>query len=175
MKINNPSMGSAVVAEEIPDRDILPNASEDELAIEMMRSKVLRDCPECRLSDWPGVPTYGFRGKEEVRLGDIKHAVMDYCVLPLGTKLIHEVAPLVRSVCICGLPGSGQLFLARAICNELKVIELQREPLSGPYKPRQLELRSLFYSDRRQSSISRPRSTRAASRARGARTDSSRW
>lgn len=54
------------------------------------------------------------------RLGDIKQIIMEYCVLPLSSKEIHTVAPLIQSVCICGLPGYGKTFLADAICSEVK-------------------------------------------------------
>lgn len=102
-------------------QDPFADVSEDDLLIELALSNVMREIPEEELDDWPGAPAYNFGPYYQMRLGDVKHPVIDYCILPLGSKIVNSLVPLIRSVCICGPPRSGPVFLARAVCNELKV------------------------------------------------------
>ncbi|XP_058792644.1 IQ and AAA domain-containing protein 1-like [Phymastichus coffea] len=106
----------------------LAGESEDELLLELSRQEVLRDCPRERLSDWPGALSHEVRADAAARLGDLLLPVMDYCVLPLGSRRLSGLAPAVRSVCLCGPPGCGQLFVARAVCAELKATVFDLTP-----------------------------------------------
>ncbi|KAJ8687727.1 hypothetical protein QAD02_023521 [Eretmocerus hayati] len=105
--------------------DPLAEVPESELLFEMSKWKVMRDdVPKKRLRDWPGAETCAEKLPHLSCVGDVKHPVIDYCVLPLGSKIIHELAPLVRSVAICGPANSGQLDLVHAVCTELQVLFL---------------------------------------------------
>lgn len=99
--------------------------ADEEMLLKLIHWKVLArySSLEYQLSKWPGVESYAdLKDKREAALGDVvKQAVVDYCIMPMSSKLVHELAPLVRSVCLCGLPASGQLFVARAVCAELQV------------------------------------------------------
>lgn len=94
---------------------------------ELVRANIIRDYPRTSLKDWIGDLSYQnydaareFRDYKH-RLGEIRQIVMEYCVLPLSSKEIHEIAPLIRSVCICGLARHGKSFLVNAICSEVSI------------------------------------------------------
>lgn len=94
---------------------------------ELVRANIIENYPAASLTDWLGDLSYqNYEASLESRdcrhrLGEIKQAVMENCVLPLSSKEIHGIAPLVRSVCICGLPRHGKSFLVNAICTEVCV------------------------------------------------------
>lgn len=94
---------------------------------ELVRANIIENYPAASLSDWLGDLSYQNHEASlesrahRHRLGEIKQAVMENCILPLSSKEIHEIAPLVRSVCICGPPRHGKSFLVNAICTEVCV------------------------------------------------------
>ncbi|KAI4490917.1 hypothetical protein M0802_010591 [Mischocyttarus mexicanus] len=118
-------------------KDRLADISIEELFKELVRENIIRNYPERSLKDWFGDIAYeNYEAYTEFRdhyhrLGEIKQIVMEYCVLPLSSKEIHTIAPLIRSVCICGLPGYGKTFLIDAICSE---VVLFLTASSEPYK-----------------------------------------
>lgn len=68
-------------------------------------------------------------------LGDVRQAVRDYCVLPMLSKEIHQSSPVVRSVLIAGVHGSGKHTLANAVCTELgaTLFDLTSANIVGKY------------------------------------------
>ncbi|XP_046753211.1 IQ and AAA domain-containing protein 1-like [Diprion similis] len=106
----------------------------EELFSELVNTGIIREYPDVKMSDWKGDVSYqnteAVREFREVRncLGDVVQPIMEYCVLPVGSKEIHQVAPLVRSVSIVGLPRSGKSFLVNAICNEIGALLFDLSP-----------------------------------------------
>lgn len=92
---------------------------------ELVQAKIIRNYRTVFLRDWHGDLSYqNYEARRESRdythrVGEVKQLVTEYCVLPLISKETHQYAPLVRSVCIYGLPGTGKTFLADAICSEV--------------------------------------------------------
>ncbi|XP_043505709.1 dynein regulatory complex protein 11-like [Polistes fuscatus] len=122
-------------------KDRLADISIGELFKELVLENIIRNYPERSLNDWFGdlsyqnyEANYEFRDYHH-RLGEIKQIIMEYCVLPLSSKEIHTIAPLIRSVCICGLPGYGKTFLVDAICSEVGALLFDLTPsvLTGKY------------------------------------------
>lgn len=109
------------------EKDPLADVAVEDLFNELLQAKVIRNYPTVLLRDWIGDLSYqNYEARRESRnyrhrLGEVKQLVLEYCVLPLISKEVHQVAPLVRSVCICGLPRNGKTFLANAICSEVIV------------------------------------------------------
>lgn len=68
-------------------------------------------------------------------LGDVRQVIRDYCVLPMLSKEIHQAAPIVRSVLIAGVRGSGKRTLVNAICTELgaTLFDLTSANIVGKY------------------------------------------
>jgi len=96
----------------------------EDLFNELLQAKIIRNYPITFLRDWIGDLSYVNYGLEESanlnhRLGEVKQLVLEYCVLPLISKETHRFAPLVRSVCIYGLPETEKTFLVNAISSEV--------------------------------------------------------
>jgi len=106
-------------------KDILEDMAIKDLFSELLQAKIIRNYRTIFLCDWFGDLSYqNYEARRELRdykhrLGEVKQLVLEYCVLPLISKETHQVAPLVRSVCIYGLPGAGKTSLANAICSEV--------------------------------------------------------
>lgn len=45
--------------------------------------------------------------------------MLEYCILPLGSKTVHQTAPMVRSLLLTGPHGSGKKMLVHAVCTEI--------------------------------------------------------
>ncbi|KOX74351.1 Putative IQ and AAA domain-containing protein 1-like [Melipona quadrifasciata] len=71
---------------------------------ELVRANIIKDYPKTFLKDWIGDLSYqNYEAAREARnynhrMGEIRQIVMDYCVLPLSSREIHQVAPLIRAV-----------------------------------------------------------------------------
>ncbi|XP_018307729.1 IQ and AAA domain-containing protein 1 [Mycetomoellerius zeteki] len=106
-------------------KDILEDIAIEDLFSELLQAKIIRNYQTMFLRDWFGDLSYqNYEARRDLRdynhrLGEVKQLVLEYCVLPLISKETHQLAPLVRSVCIYGLPGAGKTSLANAICSEI--------------------------------------------------------
>ncbi|XP_058483919.1 dynein regulatory complex protein 11-like [Solea solea] len=47
---------------------------------------------------------------------DVRHVLTLYAVLPLGSQVVHEKAPLINSILLVGPAGIGKKMLVHAIC-----------------------------------------------------------
>lgn len=101
----------------------------EDLFNELLEAKIIRNYQIVFLRDWFGDLSYqNYEAHRELRdykerLGEVKQLVLEYCVLPLISKETHRIAPLIRSVCIYGLPGAGKTLLANAICSEVESLQ----------------------------------------------------
>ncbi|KAG5310781.1 DRC11 protein, partial [Acromyrmex insinuator] len=106
-------------------KDILEDVAIEDLFSELLQAEIIRNYQTIFLRDWFGDLSYqNYEARRELRdhkhrLGEVKQLVLEYCILPLISKETHQLAPLVRSVCIYGLPGTGKTSLANAICSEI--------------------------------------------------------
>ncbi|EZA61609.1 hypothetical protein DMN91_004111 [Ooceraea biroi] len=122
-------------------KDALDDVPIEKLFSELLQAKIVRNYPTTFLRDWIGDLSYEHYGARREspdhkhRLGEVKQLVLEYCVLPLISSETHRLAPLVRSVCIYGLPGSGKTFLANAICSEVGALlfDVSAPVLLGKY------------------------------------------
>ncbi|XP_043288043.1 dynein regulatory complex protein 11 isoform X2 [Venturia canescens] len=107
------------------EKDLTPDRTTESLFEELVTNGIIKLCPEVRLSDYIGEKSFGNfevwqTGKDPMpAIGEIRQAVGEYCVIPLGNETIRQLTPLVRSVLIAGPHGSGKKMLVRAICTEL--------------------------------------------------------
>ncbi|CAG5092614.1 Similar to IQCA1L: IQ and AAA domain-containing protein 1-like (Homo sapiens) [Cotesia congregata] len=100
-----------------------------EMYDELVGSGIIRSYPITYWDQWVGDTSYKWEDMaRNARLGDVKRAVIDHCVLPLITKEAHKLAPLIRSVCIAGLPGSGKSMLANIISSLTGAILMDLTP-----------------------------------------------
>lgn len=54
--------------------------------------------------------------------------ILEYCILPLGSASVHQLAPLVKSLLIVGPHGSGKDMLVNAICTEVGAVLFDLTP-----------------------------------------------
>jgi len=102
---------------------------------ELLQAKIIRDYQTILLRDWFGDLSYqNYEARRELRdhkhrLGEVKQLVLEYCILPLISKETHQLAPLIRSVCIYGLPATGKTSLVNAICSEVIFVSIMYLPM----------------------------------------------
>lgn len=67
--------------------------------------------------------------------GDIKRAIRDICILPLGSETVHGMVNYTKSLLIAGPPGSGKKSLVYALCNEMKatLFDLTATNIAGEF------------------------------------------
>ncbi|XP_026673335.1 IQ and AAA domain-containing protein 1-like [Ceratina calcarata] len=115
-------------------RDPLADVGSEDIFKELVRADIIKSYPETCVNDWIGDRSYqNYEADREFRdytyrMGEVKQTVMNYCVLPLSSREIHQVAPLTRAVCICGHPRHGKSFLANAICSEVGALLIDMTP-----------------------------------------------
>ncbi|XP_034250065.1 dynein regulatory complex protein 11 [Thrips palmi] len=106
------------------ERDLTPDRTLESLFEELVANGIIRKYPEVPLAAFKGERSFGNlalrqQGKDPLpSLGDVRQAVLEYCVLPLGSPAIHAMSPLVRSVLLAGPAGSGKRTLVHAVCTE---------------------------------------------------------
>ncbi|XP_076633682.1 IQ and AAA domain-containing protein 1-like [Colletes latitarsis] len=115
-------------------KNALDSVPVEDVFNELAQANIIRNYPLTSLNDWVGDLSYqNYEADREFRdyrhrLGEIRQVVMENCVLPLSTKEIHQIAPLIRSVCICGLARYGKSFLVNAICSEVGALLFDMTP-----------------------------------------------
>lgn len=123
-------------------KDPTKDRTTEELFEELYKNNVIREYPATRLSDFIGecnVTACEFRAKGEdpmPGIGDIRRVIVDVCLLPMGSRNVRGVAPLVRSTGIVGPTGSGKKLLVNAVCSELGAVMFDITPsnLAGKYE-----------------------------------------
>ncbi|NWT02454.1 DRC11 protein, partial [Mionectes macconnelli] len=66
---------------------------------------------------------------------DVRQLVALYGILPLGSQMVHENAPLVKSLLLAGPTGVGKKMLVHAICTETgaNLFNLTPSNIAGKY------------------------------------------
>ncbi|NWR37323.1 DRC11 protein, partial [Tachuris rubrigastra] len=66
---------------------------------------------------------------------DVRQLVALYGILPLGSQMVHENAPLVKSMLLAGPTGVGKKMLVHAICTETgaNLFNLTPSNIAGKY------------------------------------------
>ncbi|KAK6617196.1 hypothetical protein RUM44_005527 [Polyplax serrata] len=113
----------------------------DDLFMELFKNGIIKDYEEAYLKDYVGERSYcafEFRQKNmewPPSTGDVKELILQLCILPLGSSIVHQMAPLVKSVCLIGSENSGKEFLGRIICSETSAVMFDLTPanLVGKY------------------------------------------
>jgi len=70
---------------------------------------------------------------------DIKNLITLYCILPLGSQIVHENAPLIKSVLLAGPAGVGKKSLVDVVCTETgaNLIDLSPKNVYDKYPGKQ--------------------------------------
>ncbi|XP_034243046.1 dynein regulatory complex protein 11-like [Thrips palmi] len=115
-------------------KDLTADKTTDELLEMLVRAGVVRNSAVACMEDFFGEPAYcNFELRERLKdplptLGDIRQAVREFCILPLGSRRAHELAPLVKSVLLAGPPLCGKSLLADIVCTETGALRIDLTP-----------------------------------------------
>ncbi|KAL1129138.1 hypothetical protein AAG570_013669 [Ranatra chinensis] len=116
------------------EKDLTPDRTVESLLEELVTNGIIKRCPQVPLSAFLGERSWGNGelrkgGKDPLPfLGDIRQVIMEYCILPMGSKAVHQVAPLVKSLLIVGPEGSGKRMLVQAVCTEIGAVLFDLTP-----------------------------------------------
>ncbi|XP_053925727.1 dynein regulatory complex protein 11 [Cuculus canorus] len=106
------------------EEDLTPDRTIDSLYRELVEEGLLIKAKTVNLSDYIGEYNYlgtSLRqgGVEPVAsLADVRQLIALYGILPLGSQVVHEKGPLVKSLLLAGPTGVGKKMLVHAICTE---------------------------------------------------------
>jgi SpoVK/Ycf46/Vps4 family AAA+-type ATPase len=123
------------------EKDLTPDRTLESLFEELVTNGIIRKYTEVRLSEFRGERSYAAhdlrkQGKDPLpSLGDIRQVILEYCILPLGSKTVHQMAPLIKSVLLVGSHGSGKDMLVHAVCTETGSVLFDLSPanITGKY------------------------------------------
>ncbi|ESO02564.1 hypothetical protein HELRODRAFT_188756 [Helobdella robusta] len=125
------------------DRDMTGNRSKtiESLYEELVCEGIIKRPAKCKLKDFVG--EYSYIGtllklaniEPSPSLGDVRRIITEYAILPLGSAVVHEKAPLTKSILLAGPVGTGKKMLVNAICNETgaNLIDLTATNITGKY------------------------------------------
>ncbi|NXX14539.1 DRC11 protein, partial [Podargus strigoides] len=77
---------------------------------------------------------------------DVRQLIALYGILPLGSQIVHEKAPLVKALLLAGPAGVGKKMLVHAICTEVgaNLFNLSVSNIAGKH-PSKSELQMMFH------------------------------
>ncbi|XP_050436618.1 dynein regulatory complex protein 11 [Adelges cooleyi] len=123
------------------DKDLTPDRTLESLFEELVMNGIIHKYPNVSLSSFKcdtslaACDVMRWDNDPNPTLGDVRQAVRDYCILPMLSKEIHQASPVVRSVLIAGVRGSGKHTLVNAVCTELgaTLFDLTSANIVGKY------------------------------------------
>jgi len=138
---------------------LTPDRSLESLYEELFRNGIVKDYKPLRLRDMVGelslvngeirnfYATVADNKNDDVRpipgdanpppsIGDVKKALKDICVLPMGSETVHQISPFTKSLLIAGPAGSGKKTFVRAICSEIRatLFDLTATNIAGMFQ-----------------------------------------
>jgi len=97
----------------------------------------IRNYWENRITDPSEDPETKFTGDANPlpSLGDVKRAIKDIAIIPMGSPTVHAMGPFNKSLLIAGPNGVGKKTLVHAICTEIgaTLIDLTATNIVGKY------------------------------------------
>ncbi|KFQ45391.1 IQ and AAA domain-containing protein 1, partial [Nestor notabilis] len=116
----------------------------DSLYKELVEEGLLIKAKTVNLSDYVGEYNYlGSTLRQADRepmpsLADVRQLIALYGILPLGSQIVHERAPLVKALLLAGPAGVGKKMLVHAICTETgaNLFNLSASSITGKYPGR---------------------------------------
>uniref|UniRef100_H2YYK9 ATPase AAA-type core domain-containing protein n=1 Tax=Ciona savignyi TaxID=51511 RepID=H2YYK9_CIOSA len=123
------------------DKDLTADRTIESLYEEMVQQGVLVKCPQVWLQDFIG--DYSYLGttlrqadiEPMPSLSDVRQLVALYGILPLGSQVVHENIPQIKSLLLAGPRGVGKKMLMKSICTETgaNLFDLTAQNIAGKY------------------------------------------
>ncbi|NXV19669.1 DRC11 protein, partial [Cepphus grylle] len=113
----------------------------DSLYKELVEEGLLIKAKTVNLSDYVGKYSYLGTTLRQVdaepmpSLADVRQLIALYGILPLGSQIVHEKAPVAKALLLAGPSGVGKKMLVHAICTETgaNLFDLSASNIAGKY------------------------------------------
>jgi len=123
------------------DQDLTADRTLESLYEELVKEGILIQYPKVQIKDYLGEYSYLGTTLRQANiepmpsLSDVRRVITEYCILPLGSQIVHETAPLVKSCLITGPRGCRKKMLVHAICTETgaNLFDLSASNIVGKY------------------------------------------
>lgn len=127
------------------EKDLTPDRTIESLYQELVQEGIIIKYPKIRLRDYIGSMNYlasTLREKNHTpmpSLAEVRRVVTEYAILPMGSELIHENAPHIKSLMLGGPFGTGKKVLLHSICTEIQanLFDISPSNLMGKYTGKQ--------------------------------------
>ncbi|XP_038571768.1 dynein regulatory complex protein 11 [Micropterus salmoides] len=118
------------------EKDLTSDRTLGSLCQELVEQGLLKQANNVRLQDYLG--DYSYLGttlrQNDIEpmpsLSDVRQVLSLYAVLPLGSQVVHEKAPLIKAILMAGPAGVGKKMLVHAICQEAGANLFDLSPLN---------------------------------------------
>jgi hypothetical protein len=87
------------------EKDLTPDRTTESLFEELVVNGIIVKFPEFYMKQFLGDRAYAARPSTNPALGDVRQLLKEYCILPLGSAIIRNFAPCIKSILIAGPKG----------------------------------------------------------------------
>ena len=88
-----------------PVFNLTPDRTTESLFEELVVNGIIVKYPEFYMRQFIGDRAYSARPSTNPALGDVRQVLKEYCILPLGSAIIRNFAPCIKSILIAGPKG----------------------------------------------------------------------
>ncbi|XP_060889565.1 dynein regulatory complex protein 11 [Labrus mixtus] len=118
------------------EKDLTADRTLESLCQELVEQGLMKKANHVRLEDYMG--DYSYLGttlrQNDIEpmpsLSDVRQVLSLYAILPLGSQVVHEKAPLIKAILLAGPAGVGKKMLIHAICQETGANLFDLSPLN---------------------------------------------